>query len=284
MLPRSFLYVPATRPELFVKAAAGPADAVVLDLEDAVPPDGKPAAREAVRDWLTGRGDRVATPGAQAWVRVNAGSLAADFDAVVRPGLAGLLLAECTPPVLEEAGDLLARLEAERGLAPGAVRVVGLVESAAGMLALATMADHPRLTAFGIGEVDLLGDLRITRGSRTEAAVTHLRTQVVLHSAAGGLTAPVAPTSTDFRDLEAFADSTRTMLELGFRSRTAIHPAQVPVIHDVLTPTDEQVEAALDVVRRFESAAGGVTTDRSGRMVDAAVVREARETLARHSD
>lgn len=179
---------------------------------------------------------------------------------------------------------MLAHLEPERALAPGSVRVVGLVESAVGMLALATMAAHPRLTAFGIGEVDLLGDLRIVRGPHSEAAVVALRTQVVVHSAAAGLEAPVAPTSTDFRDLDAFAESSRAMLELGFRSRTAIHPAQVPVIHEVLTPTAEQVEAARDVVRRFEAAGHGVTTDAAGRLIDAAVVRGAHETLARHVD
>lgn len=285
MLPRSFLYVPATRPELFAKAAAGEADAVVLDLEDAVPLAGKPAAREAVHDWLTG-GDHEAAgrPRAQAWVRVNASSVSDDLDAVVHPGLRGLLLAECTPAVLVEAGDALDRLEAWRGLPSGTVRVVGLVESAAGMLALSEMAAHPRLTAFGIGEVDLLGDLRITHGPHSEAAVVALRTQVVVQSAASGLEAPVAPTSTDFRDLDAFAESTRAALDLGFRSRTAIHPAQVPVIHEVLTPTVEQIEAARDVVRRFEDAGGGVTTDSSGRLIDAAVVRGARETLARHVD
>ena len=285
MLPRSFLYVPAIRPELFAKAAAGAADAIVLDLEDAVPLAAKATAREAVRDWLTDdRADAAAPRRAQVWVRVNAASVSDDLDAVVHPGLAGLFLAECTPAVLVEAGDALAHLEAQRGLAPNTVRVVGLVESAAGMMALSTMAAHPRLNAFGIGEVDLLGDLRITRGPHSEAAVVALRTQVVLQSAASGLEAPVAPTSTDFRDLDAFAESTRAALDLGFRSRTAIHPAQVPVIHEVLTPTEEQVEGARDVVRRFESAGGGVTTDSSGRLIDAAVVRGARETLARHVD
>jgi citrate lyase subunit beta/citryl-CoA lyase len=280
VFPRSFLYVPAVRPELFAKAAGGPADAVVLDLEDAVPLADKATARAAVRGWLSQEGSDAAS--AQVWVRVNASEVGADLDAVVRPGLSGLFLATCTRAVLEEAADVLERLEPARQLAPGGVRIVGLVESAAAMLDLAAMAAHPRLDAFGIGEVDLLGDLRVARGPRSEPAIVALRTQVVVHSAAAGLEAPVAPTSTDFRDLEAFAESTLTMLDLGFRSRTAIHPAQVPVIHQVLAPTPEQVEAAQDVVRRFEAADGGITTDASGRLIDAAVVRGARETLDRH--
>src|SRR5699024_3529023 len=116
----------------------------------------------------------------------------------------------------------------------------------------------------GLGEVDLLGDLRMSRTPRTSAAVELLRTQVVLHCAAAGLRPPVAPTSTAFRDLDDFRESTRLMLELGFRSRTAIHPGQVEVINDVFTPTSAEVEAAHDVVRRFESAREGVTTDASG--------------------
>ncbi len=127
------------------------------------------------------------------------------------------------------------------------------------------MSTHPALTAFGIGEVDLLGDLRVTRTHRTEAVILALRTQVVVASAAAGLEAPVAPTSTDFRDLDAFAESTRLALDLGFRSRTAIHPAQVPVIHDVLTPTADEVAAAQDVVGRYEaSEAASPWTARGG--------------------
>lgn len=277
MLPRSFLYVPANRTDLFMKAAGGAADAVVLDLEDAVPLPEKPEARASVRAWL----ESEPVTRAELWVRVNATSIDEDLDSVVRPGLGGVFLAGCRLSGLEEAARALARWEPERGLPDGAVRIVGLVEDAAGLLELAGMAAHPRLTAFGIGEVDLLGDLRMARSSRSEAAVLALRTQVVVHSAAAGLEAPVAPTSTDFRDLDAFAEGTRGMVELGFRSRTAIHPSQVAVIHDVLTPTADAAEAARDVVRRFEAADRGVTTDASGRLIDAAVVRAARETLAR---
>jgi citrate lyase subunit beta/citryl-CoA lyase len=277
LLPRSFLYVPANRPDLFPKATAGAADAVVLDLEDAVPLPDKPNARRSVRVWLEGG----STTSTELWVRINAGSVSEDLESVVRPGLAGVFLAACRVSGLDEAARALARLEPDRGLVDGSVRVVGLVEDAAGLLELAEMSAHPRLTAFGIGEVDLLGDLRMARSPRSEAAVLGLRAHVVVHSAAAGLEAPVAPTSTDFRDLEAFAEGTRAMADLGFRSRTAIHPAQVPVIHDVLTPTADQEAAARDVVRRFEAAAQGVTTDASGRLIDAAVVRAARETLAR---
>lgn len=284
MLPRSFLYVPAHKPDLFAKAAAGPADAIVLDLEDAVPAASKASAREEVRRWL----DSSPPASAEIWARVSPAALDLDLAAVLHPRLDGLLLADVSLPAL----DSVHRWSSSEGRSPerpsrppqptsDPLPVVGLVESAAALVALPELAAHPALTAFGIGEVDLLGDLRIARTPATEAVVAQLRTQVVVHSAAAGLEPPVAPTSTDFRDLDAFAASTQLALDLGFRSRTAIHPAQVPVIHDVLTPSADELEAARDVVRRFEEADGGGTVGADGRFIDAAVVRGARETISR---
>lgn len=290
-LPRSFLYVPGHKPDLFAKASAGPADAIVLDLEDAVPVPLKEEARSHVSRWLgaeesadrrTSRhplGRRV-----REWVRIAADSVEDDLDAVVGRSLDGVFLAKSTASALEEVSAVLDRLERLRGVPAGAVGVVGLVESAEGFLQLETMSRMPRLVTFGIGEADLLGDLRMSRTARSASAIDGLRSQVVLHCAAAGRQAPVAPTSTAFRDLDGFRETTRAMLDLGFRSRTAIHPAQVSVIHDVFTPGPEQVEAAQDVMARFLAARGGVTIDAAGRLIDAAVVREARETLSRRPD
>lgn len=285
VLPRSFLYVPATRPELFAKATTGAADGVVLDLEDAVPLAARGEAREQVLSWLTkpGSDDRSPDPRstAEQWVRVDAQALLDDLDAAVWPSLSGLFVAKCTRESLSAVAALLDRLEPERGMAPGSVRVVGLVESAASLLDLAAMARMPRVATFGIGEADLLADLRISRSHHSSAAVDGLRAQVVVHCAAAGLQAPVAPTSTAFRDLELFAATSRQLLDLGFRSRTAVHPAQVLVINEVFSPTAEATAEAQDVVDRFEAARGGVTTDAAGHLVDAAVVRSAYETLQR---
>lgn len=280
MLPRSFLYVPASRPALFAKAAAGAADAVILDLEDAVPVEEKRAARRAVRAWLDGgRREAGAEADAQTWVRVDADRLAEDLEAIARPGLDGVVLAKCSHASLNDLAELLSGAEAEHDLLP--VPVVGLIEDAASVLALGDLAAHPRLTTLGLGEVDLLAALRVARTAATAGAVTQLRLQVVLHCAAAGLAAPVAPTSVEFRDLDGFRRTTQELADLGFRSRTAIHPAQVPIIHEVLTPTDEAVAAARDVLDRFSAARGGATLDAAGRLIDAAVIRSARETLAR---
>jgi len=274
-LPRSFLYVPGSRPDLFAKAHAGEADAIVIDLEDAVPLAAKPEAREQLRLWLeTGPG-----AGAQIWVRVSAEFLAKDLPAAVHPAVAGLLVAKASTDVLAQADDELTRLEAERGVER--LGVVALVETAPTLVALPRLARHPRVRSFGIGEVDLLADLRVRRGPGTEAAVDSLRLEIVQHAAAAGLTAPVAPTSTDFRDLEAFARTTHHLVDLGFRSRTAIHPDQVRTINEALTPDPVTLDRARDLIARSDAAGGGVTVDEEGRLIDAAVLREARETLSR---
>ena len=268
VLPRSLLYVPGNRSDLVAKGASSAADAVVVDLEDSVPPDDKDQARDVVRRWLA---ERPGSP--QLWVRIDAAALDEDL-VILEPNLPdGIMLAGCRVAGLE-------RLESWWARASLPDRpVVGLIEDAAGLREIGAMAQAPHLATVGIGEVDLLADLRVSR--RAGAVIDSLRLQVVVDAAAAGLLAPVAPTSTDFRDLESFRATTRAMLDLGFRSRTAIHPAQVPVINEVLTPGENEVEAARDVLSRFEDAGGGVTTDQHGRLIDLAVVRGARETLAR---
>ena len=268
VLPRSLLYVPGHRSDLVAKASSSAADAVVVDLEDSVPAPDKTQAREVVRQWLA-----ESSGGPQRWVRINSGVLDEDL-AILEPHLPdGILVAGCRAVGLE-------RLESwwTRESRPDRP-VVGLVEDAAGLREIDAMAQAPHLATVGIGEVDLLADLRVSRSAGS--VIDALRLQVVVEAAAAGLLAPVAPTSTDFRDLDSFRTTTRALVDLGFRSRTAIHPAQVPVINEVLTPGEAEVAAARDVLTRFEQAGGGVTTDREGRLIDLAVVRGARETVGR---
>ncbi|MGO4189333.1 HpcH/HpaI aldolase/citrate lyase family protein [Pseudarthrobacter sp. TAF60_1] len=287
VLPRSFMYIPGDKPELFPKAAAGTADALILDLEDAVPHARKAEARSGVRRWLTTRAPVLSPEGAsgqQWWVRISAESIAADLDAVLTPALAGIFLAKCTVASLAETAECLSRLEGGNATAPQSVGVIGLVESAAALLELEALAVSERLLTFAIGEVDLMADLRMTRGPHSEAALDSIRARFVIACAATGLLPPVAPTSTAIRDLAAFEQSSRKMLELGFRSRTAVHPSQIATIHDVFTPGADEVASARDIIARFRQSQGGVAVDSAGRMIDAAVIRGAEETLRRSTD
>lgn len=276
--PRSLLYVPAHRHDLFAKAATGPADAIVLDLEDAVPAEAKTLARANVAAWLRdpSRARQVRT-----WIRVDSSALSVDLSAAAWPGLAGLLVAKVSRTALDKAQEVLSVLENERRLPQNSIRAIGLVEDAATLENLAGLTGHPRLRTLGLGEADLFADLRLTRTAATAAAIDSLRLRVVTACAAAGLDAPVAPTSISYRDLEQLTASTQALKDLGFRSRTAIHPKQVPVINEVFTPSAEELAAAERTIAALEAAAGTATSDGAGQLIDAAVARTARETVSR---
>jgi citrate lyase subunit beta/citryl-CoA lyase len=278
---RSYLFVPGDQPKKLERAARCGADAVIADLEDAVPPSAKTAARRTVAAWI---GALTGTSRPDIWVRVNASQLAAeDARAVIGPCLAGLCLPKVNGPDQLLYLDAVATTEERRaGLTPGSVRFLPLVESAAGILSIQTIATAPRVDRLGLGELDLCGELGITP-SQDESELLPIRLQVVLASAAAGLQAPVAPVATDYRDLDALRDSTQALKRVGFGSRWAIHPAQVPIINEVFTPTAAEISAAQHLVEQHQAAlaAGqGVFVDDQGRMADEAVIRSARRILA----
>ncbi|MEV0973525.1 HpcH/HpaI aldolase/citrate lyase family protein [Microtetraspora glauca] len=273
MSARSHLYVPGDAPEKLAKALTRGADALIVDLEDAVPAAGKDAAREAVAGWL-----RTADPGpAEIWVRVNPGDLReADVRAVATaPALTGLVLAKVeTAEELADVDALLTSLGADR------LPVVPLLESAAAVLRAPRIAAAPRVARLQVGEADLRADAGITLGP-DERELLWVRSQVVLASAAAGIDPPVGPVSTDFRDLDALRDSTAALARLGYVGRACIHPAQIAVVNEVFTPAAEEVAWAGDLVDRFEASGSGVLLDSKGRMVDEAIVRQARRVLRR---
>jgi citrate lyase subunit beta/citryl-CoA lyase len=278
---RSYLFVPADQPDKLGNASRRQADAVIADLEDGVAPSAKTEARRAAAGWLADR-SRGELP--SVWVRVNPGkSLTKDIHATVLPALSGICLPKVRSPQQVQAVDgLLGQAEARCGMPPGSIKLLALVESAAGVLAAQAIAQEPRVVRLGLGELDLCAELGI-EPSEDEHELIGVRTQVVLASAAAGLDPPVAPLATDVRDLEALRHSTEALRRIGFGARWAIHPAQVPVINRVFTPSQEAVEAARRLIGRFEAtlATGrGVLLDDGGRIIDEAVVKSARRTLA----
>lgn len=278
-VPRSYLYVPGDRRDRLARAPTLGADAVIADLEDAVLAGSKGAARANVAEWL--REQR--SPACELWVRINGTSLGEDLAAVVTEALTGVVLPKAQIAVVMDTDRLLTGLEASAQLPVGGVAVLALIETARGLLSAVDLASAPRVTRLGIGEADLVGELRL-RPSEAQDELTSMRLQITLASAAAGIAAPVGPTSLDVRDLDALRRSTEALLRLGFRARTAIHPAQLPVVNAAFSPSAAEVAAAAQVVAEFEAAeqAGmGVLSDGRGRLVDVAVVRAARETLAR---
>jgi citrate lyase subunit beta/citryl-CoA lyase len=273
-VPRSYLYVPGNAPAKLDRALERGADALIVDLEDAVPVAGKDAARAAVLDWL-GRTDPGAT---RVWVRVNSGSgRAADLAALAgAPHLTGLVLAK-----LDEAGEVAELAATLDAAGDSGTVLMPLLETARAILAAPAIAAGPRVAQLQIGEVDLSADTGLTPGD-DEAELAPLRAQVVLASAAAGIAPPVAPVSRNFTDLPGFEESTRRTRRQGFVGRCCIHPAQLAVVHEVFTPTDREVAEATALVAAFDAAVAsgsGVLLDDAGRMVDLAVIRSARRTL-----
>jgi citrate lyase subunit beta/citryl-CoA lyase len=282
MTARSYLFVPGNQARKLQRALVSGADAIVADLEDAVAPSAKAEARRTVADWLATQldGDQP-----ELWVRVNPSRLLADdVHAVVGPVVTGICLPKTHAPVqVRSLGEMVVAAEQAAGLAEGSIRVVPLLESAAGILSARTIAQERRVWQLGLGELDLCAEVGI-EPSVDERELLPVRIQVVLASAAAGLASPIGPVSTDFRDLTALRRSTDALRRVGFGSRWAIHPAQVPVINQMFTPSPEEVEAARRLVERYDDALDhgvGVCVDEDGHMVDEAVVRAARRTLAR---
>ncbi len=176
-------------------------------------------------------------------------------------------------PVVPDLDQLLASLGSIAGVVP-------LLESARAVLRAGELARAPRVQRLQIGEADLRADVGIVPGA-DERELLYARSHVVLASAAAGIKPPIAPVSTNFRDLDAFRASTVELARLGFVGRACIHPGQVAIANDVFTPSPEEVETARRLVGRWEFAGAGVAVDDDGRFVDEAVVRQARLVLAR---
>ncbi|MCD9198711.1 HpcH/HpaI aldolase/citrate lyase family protein [Aeromicrobium wangtongii] len=273
---RSYLYVPGNAADKLSKAVGRGADALIVDLEDAVPLQGKDAARDAVVAWLA---EQPAGGPVDLWVRVNSGPLReTDVQALANiASLTGIVLAK-----VEDGAEVVAIDALLTSLGDSTTSVMPLLETAAAVLDARAIAAGPRVQQLQIGEVDLAGELGLLPGD-DEAELAPFRALVVLASTAAGIDPPVGPVSRITKDTDAFEVSTRRVQRQGFVGRACIHPAQLPVVHAVFTPTADDVaeaEAVIAMVAAAEARGTGVVLDEDGRLVDPAVLHSARRTLA----
>ncbi|RXS88393.1 CoA ester lyase [Streptomyces sp. TM32] len=270
-LLRSYLYVPAHQPHRIDKAYASCADAVVLDLEDAVPPEAKDAARESAASVVA------SATGKPTFVRVNGlatGRAAEDIAAVAGPGLAGIRLpkAEHAEEVRRVAGWL------SEANCPAPVHL--LLESALGVenaFELARACDAAG--GISLGEADLAADL----GALHEVTLDVARARCVIAARAAGLPGPVQSVFTAVDDLGGLRRSCLRGKRQGFFGRSAVHPKQLDLINESYSPTDREIADAAALVDVLGAAladdcGAALTTD--GRFVDAATVRSAHQILA----
>ena len=257
---RSWLYVPAHKPDLLAKATAGAADAVVYDLEDAVPA----AAKEEAR-----RNARLAMDQPQPkplWIRVNPpGSPdgAADLAALAGAGAgtAGLRVPKAEDPAT------VAEF-AERAGVPLHL----LIETALGVENAYLLARcHPLVAVVSLGEADLMADLRV----RDPSALDWARQRVIVANRAAGLPSPPHAVWTAVADLVGLAEDTACARRRGFFGRSVVHPRQIETVNKIFTPTSAEVEQARNLLAAGSAQADSGTAawlDDQGRFVDPAVV------------
>jgi len=264
-LPRTYLFVPGDRPERYAKALASGADAVVVDLEDAVAPTAKDAARAAVQQWLATEPAR-----ARIVVRIN-DDTTPWFDADV-----AMLAAAGAAAVMLPKAEHTTTLDRLRAACP-AIVILPLVETARGMLAAQALAAAPGVQRLVFGTIDYALDLDLPADP---AALDAGAAQLVLVSRAAGIAAPVAGVSTVLDDPTALlADLARARLH-GFGAKLCIHPKQVAPLHAALAPTADELAWAQRVLRAADASAGAAV-QLDGRMVDKPVIERARRTVAR---
>jgi len=258
--PRSFLFVPGNRPERFAKACDSGADAVILDLEDAVAPEDKARARDAVADWLR--------PGLPVVLRINGVEspwFAEDSALAAQPGVAAVML-----PKAERAEEVAALL------AQGCRKVLALVETAAGFENARALARTSGVQRLVFGSIDFQLDLGID-GEQEELLM--FRSGLVLASRLAGLPRPVDGVSTALDDTAVIATDATRARRLGFGGKLCIHPRQVQAVNAAFSPSQEAVLWARRVLAAAAASAGAaVAVD--GKMVDRPVILRAQAVLA----
>ena len=284
-IQRSLMFVPGHSEKMVTKALGmGNLDTAMFDLEDGTPPALKDGARGVVAAAL-----REPPGGPHRFVRINAiatDRMEADLNAVVRPGLAGLVL-----PKVERADDvaLVDRLVTERepqvGLAPGSISLLATVESAAGLLnAPSIAASTPRVMGLMFGAEDFALDLGLSTNREGEAREMIYARSAVAVAAASAHVQVVDGVWPDIRDFEGVRRDAVQARRLGFSGKSTFHPGQIDIINEVFSPSAAELEYAMRVVEAFEEAqaAGQAAIAFGGQLIDLPIVERARRVIRLH--
>jgi len=258
-MDRSYLFAPGHSAKLLNKVFEAGADAVMLDLEDAVPPESKPTARAMVAEVLLDH---------PCWVRVNAAQTPwceLDLEAVADRAF-GIRI-----PKVESAADVLW----VTSRAPGKP-VICAIESARGVLAAQEIAMVTGVSFLAMGGVDLQRDLNTSGGN---LQTLYARSHLVLACRAAGIEPPIDSVYPHLVDPAGLRDQAEFARSLGFFGKSAIHPRQLDILHEVFTPTAREIDWANEVLTAFEAAGGEALQLPSGEFVDRPVADRARRLL-----
>jgi citrate lyase subunit beta/citryl-CoA lyase len=279
---RSLLFVPAIARKFVDGAASRGADAIILDLEDSVPPAEKPRARTLLQE----AAETVSRGGADVLVRINRPLRLAipDIEAAISPRVQALAL-----PKVESANHLrllsevIDEVEAERGMTVGTTKLLAMVETAEAFFEMPAIARaHPRVVAMTLGAEDF--SLSVGMLPEAEGLFFPKQQMIIAARSAGILPLGFLGTVADFRDLVAFRATIQRSRRLGFLGAACVHPSQIAILNEEYAPPADDVAHAERVVAAYEKATaqgvGAITVD--GKMIDVPVVERAQALLARH--
>ena len=265
-LATTWLFVPGTRPDRFARALGSGADAVILDLEDAVAPESKEEARHHVAEWLAEDG--------AAWVRVNgAATIWHEQDLALLMGTRGLL--GLVVPKAEDA-EALRSIKTRLAHRDGAGGLVALVESATGIHRAVELATSKGVDRLAFGSIDFALDIS---AEHTTDSLLFARSMLVIASRVAGLPAPLDGVTAQLNDPGRLREETAAARRQGFGGKLCIHPAQVPVVAEAFRPSVSELRWARTVVS-VAADSDGVAAGPAGEMIDRPVLERAHRILA----
>jgi citrate lyase subunit beta/citryl-CoA lyase len=276
---RSMLFVPVTDMRKVHKAFSSDADCVLLDLEDAVALSEKENARRSALEILREPHEK------PVYVRINGIDtpfLFKDLTFLVPGGPTGIMLPKAeSPDHIRKVDWLIGQLERESGIPEGQIRMIPLIESGGGVIRAAAIAGaSSRTRCMAFGAIDYTLDVG-TNLSDDGGEIFYARAHLVAASRAGGCDAPVDTVYPNFRDGEGLRRECRLARKLGFQGKMVIHPDQIGIVHEVFSPTEEEIAYASRVVEAFEKAEreGIASVNLDGKMIDYPVANRARNLL-----
>jgi len=280
---RTALFAPGNRPDRAEKALGLGADAVIIDLEDAVPIAEKESSRPLVKQVLE------KYPGQRMYVRINALATSYaqdDLKGVLSKNLKGIMLPKVeSPDDIFEIDKLLTKLEAAAGLESGVLEVIPICETAKGLEEAYHIASarpqHHRILTFAFGAADYTLDLGIGL-TREGKELEYPRSRLPVACRAGRIMPPLdTPWMVDLKDMDGLVADIKKAKAYGFMGKIVIHPNQIQPCHDIFTPTEEEVNYAKKVIEAFEEAerAGKAAIQLEGKFVDYPVVEKSRRIV-----
>lgn len=276
---KSILFVPANDLRKTEKALQSGADAVTLDLEDAVTYSQKEAARQCLETSLKKKA------GKTVFIRINpvdSPYILKDLQSVAGLDIDAIMLAKTAGPEdIKKVDWLLGLLEGQQNIPTGSVKLIPFIESCLGILkALEIAAASPRIAALALGGVDLSQELGISYPAKS-AGLLQARSALILASRAAELEAPLDTVYPALKDGEGLKREAEIARDLGFQGKLAVHPAQVDIINTAFSPTPEELEYARRVVEAFTAseAAGSAVIQLDGKMIEYPIYNRAKKLL-----